>query len=59
MERLAYPINDFCRMLGVGRTKGYELVNGGRVETIRIGRRRLVTADSMKRLVEQLADEAA
>lgn len=41
-------IMDFAAMLGIGRTKAYELINEQRIETIRIGRRRLVCRKSAK-----------
>jgi hypothetical protein len=37
---------------GIGRTKTYELINEGILETVTIGSRRLVTIASIERLVE-------
>jgi hypothetical protein len=37
-------------MIGVGVTKGYELVNAGQIETVLIGRRRYATRGSLERL---------
>lgn len=37
--------------LGVGVTKGYELINSGDLEAIKIGRATRITWESVKRLV--------
>jgi len=44
------PVLDAFDMLGVGVTKGYELVNTGRIHTVLIGRRRYATCESLERL---------
>jgi hypothetical protein len=45
VERLAYTVNDFCRAVGFGRTKTYELINSGQLKTVYVGGRRLITTD--------------
>jgi len=40
------------RMLGVGRTKLYELMDDGTIATIKVGRSRLVVARSIRDFVE-------
>ncbi len=40
--------------LSVGRTTLYELVNTGRLATVRVGRRRLVPASALVALVDEL-----
>lgn len=52
---LLLSIPECSRMLGIGRSKTYELMNDGVLETVVIGRRRLVRATS----VEALAVEGA
>jgi hypothetical protein len=37
-------------LIGIGVTKGYELVNARRIDTVLIGRRRYATLESLKRL---------
>jgi hypothetical protein len=44
------PILDAFDVLGIGITKGYELVKAGRIETVHIGRRRYATRESLERL---------
>ena len=41
--------------LGVGRTKTYELIDNGELETVKIGRRRLIVHASIGRLIARLA----
>jgi excisionase family DNA binding protein len=50
MEQLLYSIPDAAKALGLGRSKIYELIQGGDLETITIGRRRLVRSSSIRAL---------
>jgi excisionase family DNA binding protein len=52
METVTASVNDTARSLGLGRTKVYELINDGKLATIKIGRRTLVKAESIRALVE-------
>ena len=45
--------------LRVGRTKVYELIGRGELETVKIDKRRLVVRASIGRLIERLAKRAA
>jgi excisionase family DNA binding protein len=47
----AYRIDDFCRAYGVGRTTVYALLKNGTLRSIKIGRRRLITAESGEALL--------
>ena len=51
METIAAPINDAARALGIGRTSIYALIKEGKLQTVKIGRRTLVKADSIRALV--------
>lgn len=42
-----------AQLLGIGRTKTYDLISDGLLDTISIGGRRLVTLRSIDRLIEQ------
>jgi hypothetical protein len=44
------PVLDAFDMLGVGVTKGYDLINTGQIDTVLIGRRRYATHASVERL---------
>jgi excisionase family DNA binding protein len=51
MEALAISINDAAKALGLGRTSIYVMIADGRLEAFKLGRRRLVAAESIRRLV--------
>ena len=40
------------KALNIGKTKIYELISEGRLKTVKIGRRTLVTTDSIRALVD-------
>jgi excisionase family DNA binding protein len=46
------PIAEFCRLSGIGRSLVYEMIGDGRLDSIRIGKRRLIVLDSYRRLIE-------
>jgi hypothetical protein len=52
---LAVPVKIACKLMGVGNTTMWGLIKAGRVQTVSIGRRRLVIYVSLEAL---LADEA-
>ena len=52
MEPIAVSINDTVRMLGIGRTSVYEMIKDGRLDAFKLGRRTLVKAASIRRLVD-------
>lgn len=49
---LAYTIADACRVSTLGKTKLYALIGANKLEVRRIGKRTLVLADSLRRLIE-------
>ena len=51
MDQLAYSINDTAKALSLGRTSVYALIGDGRLEAFKLGRRTLVKADSIRRLI--------
>jgi hypothetical protein len=54
MRPLAIPIRTTRRVIGIGNTKLWELIGSGALETISIGRRRLVLVASIEQLVDKL-----
>lgn len=46
-------VNDAARMIGVGRTKLYELIAAGEVETVKLGKATRITTDSLRNLVSR------
>lgn len=53
MEKLLVSITDAAKALSLGRTSIYELIRSGDLETRKMGRRRLITAVSLRRLVDE------
>ena len=51
MDKLAYSINDTARALSLGRTSIYAMIADGRLEAFKLGRRTLIRADSIMKLV--------
>ena len=55
MERLAYSINDTAKTLSLGRTSIYALINEGKLDAFKLGRRTLIKGESIRRLIEAQA----
>lgn len=49
-DRAAYPINEACWLLSIGRTSLYEMVNTGELKVVRIAGRTLVPHSEIERL---------
>ncbi|RPF72462.1 helix-turn-helix domain-containing protein [Aurantiacibacter spongiae] len=47
VEPICVRVNDAARMIGIGRTKLYELIASGEIETLKIGRATRVTTASL------------
>lgn len=52
MEPIAISINDTAKALGVGRSSVYALIKSGGLDAIKIGRRTLLTTESIRRLAQ-------
>ena len=53
-ERLLLPIAEAQWQVGLGRSKFYEYVLSGQIETVKVGRRTLVPQDSLRAFVHAL-----
>ena len=51
-EPIAYSINDACKVVGLGRTYLYKMINDGRLEVRKVGKRTLIPASSLRRLID-------
>ena len=47
MDKLFLSVAQTAHVLGLGRTKIYELIRDGRLQAVKVGRRRLVKVDSL------------
>lgn len=54
---LAYSVDEFCHLVGIGRSSFYQLMNSGALRTVLIRGRRLIPAAEVNRLLS--GDDAA
>ena len=59
MERLLLRPEEVCRALGLGRTKVFELLARGEIESLLIGRRRLVPREAVEDFVQRQREAQA
>ena len=52
MQPITCSVNDAARAIGVSRATLYNYLSAGKVESVRIGGRRLVKIASVRKLVE-------
>ena len=57
-DRLAVSVAEACRLLGMGRTLLYELLDDGSLSSIKVRGRRLVPMHSMREFVYGRAEKA-
>lgn len=57
MEPIAVSPREGFRALGVGATKGYELLNAGDLEHFKVGRATRITTESIKAFVARRVAE--
>lgn len=50
---LCVRVNVAARMMGIGRTKLYELIGNGEVDAIKVGKATLVTTASLNAMIER------
>jgi excisionase family DNA binding protein len=53
IKPLTVTIPDATRMVGLSRSRIYELLGEGRLQSRKIGRRRLIVVQSLERLVDE------
>ena len=49
---LAYSVSEACKVSSIGKTYLYQLINEGRLQTCKIGKRTLISARSLRALIE-------
>ncbi len=52
MKRIYISIREACSALGVSRSTIYRLMDGGHLQAVKIGRRRLIRREAIAALVE-------
>ena len=58
MDKLLYRPKEACAVLGIGRDKLYDLMRAGRLESLKDGGARLITADALRAYVALLQAES-
>ena len=58
MEQMLLRIPEAAKVMGLGRTKMYELVRSGDVPSVRFGRSIRIPTKSLVELIEQRTSEA-
>ena len=48
MEKLAYSIPEVVAATGLGRTSVYSEMDSGRLASVKVGKRRLITVEALK-----------
>jgi excisionase family DNA binding protein len=55
MEPICVSVAEAMRLLGVGRTKLYDLINSQQIRVVKIGRRTLISMASIRALISDAA----
>lgn len=53
IEPICVKVNDAARMIGVGRTKLYEMIAAGEVVVVKLGKSTRVTTASLRELIKR------
>ena len=59
MDKLLLRPEEVAEITGLGRTKIYDLLSRGEIESVTCGRRRLIPADAVETFVAHLREEGA
>lgn len=59
MEKLLYRPEEAAEALGVGRTTVYALLASGEIESLTVGRRRLIPKDALEKFVQRSREAQA
>jgi excisionase family DNA binding protein len=53
-ERPTLTVDEFCKMIGIGRSTFYKAVGAGDLKVRKYGKRTFVTQEEMKRFVDKM-----
>lgn len=54
---LTLTVNSFCELTSLGRTTAYKMLNEGRLRSFSVGRRRLITMESVEAFLAQAVED--
>jgi excisionase family DNA binding protein len=55
---ITVTVQDARRLLGLGNTSIWKLISAGKLQTVRIGKRRLILYESIEELIASAGDAA-
>ena len=58
MERMLYRPTEAAELLGISRSRVYELMNQGAIASVSIGRCRRISSDSLATFLESISNTA-
>ncbi len=58
LEKRLFSVENIMQMCGLGRTKVYQEMDSARLRSVKIGRRRMVTAAALDEFIALLEAEA-
>ena len=58
-NKLVYSVTETAELLGIGRSKAYELVRSGTIPSLRLGRRIVIPKLALSRLLAECAHQNA
>lgn len=53
-SRLLYSVDEAADLLGIGRTFTFRLLATGEIDSLKIGRRRMIPSEALERYIERL-----
>ena len=56
-DKLAYSVIEMANLLGIGRSKAYELVRSGTIPSLRLGKRIVVPKVALSRFLSECAHQ--
>jgi excisionase family DNA binding protein len=59
LSKWALNVNETMEATGLGRTKIYQEIAGGRLKIAKCGRRTLITIEALQEFLKRLEDETA
>lgn len=57
-QRLLLPVEEAGEVLGLKRSKMYELISEGKIESVKIGKSRRIPVDALEAYVARLRDDS-
>ena len=58
-DKLAFSVTEMAELLGIGRSKAYELVRSGTIPSLRLGRRIVIPKLALSRFLAECAHQNA